>query len=434
MIFERPLMLATRFLGRKGAGGFSRHVIGAVIGITISIIPLVVVLEVTNGMISGITQRYLEIGTYHIQVRNPVGVSRKDESGVIDIINSIEGVKTVFPVVTGVGLAYSGNARTGVALKGYRADYWKNDPGIRKYLKIESGAFDLSEENYALVSSEAAKTLKIKIGDTFKLLTAKKLKNGKTLLKPSYFTVKGIFSTGYYELDSISVYINIERGSKLFNSPDARFLGVKIDNPDRDIPKISRLIKAKLPFRWYVFTWYELQKPMYESFASTKKMLLFIMLLIVLVASVNIASALTMLVIEKEMDLAILKSTGIHSDVIVSSYVYSGFLIGLSGTVLGIIIGLMFAVNINELFHGIEYIINSGRYLIHLAAVPFVNKPFSKVVLLSSAYYLDYIPVKVRFIDILFIGVSAVSLSTAAAVIPAVRAGRLKPMEVIRRH
>ena len=434
MIFERPLMLSARFLGKKGKERFSRHIVGAVLGIIISLIPLVVVLEVTNGMISGITKRFLEIGTYHMQVRNPAGFTPEEESEVIKLIKDVKGVKTVFPVITGVGLAYSGEGRTGVALKGFSSGYWKNDREVRKYLEIESGIFDLDTEDSAMVSSQTAEVLKVKTGDRFKILTAKKLKNGKTLLKPSYFTVKGIFSTGYYELDSVSVYINISRAQKLFSGPGSGFIGVKISDPDKDIEKISSLIRSRIPFRWYVFTWFDLQSPMYESFSSTRKLLLFIMLLIVIVASVNIASALTMLVIEKEMDLAILKSTGVDQKIIVSSYVYSRFVIGLAGTILGISAGLLLAVNINEIFHGIEYFINGLRYLLYIAGRPFSDTSFSRVTLISSAYYLDYIPIKISFTDILVTGIASVSLSTAAAVIPAVRAGKIKPMEVIRRH
>ncbi len=434
MIFERPLMLASRFMGKNRQGNISRHIIGAVLGITISLIPLVVVLEVTNGMISGITKRYLEIGTYHLQARNYTGFSPNEESEAIGIIEKIPGIKTVFPVVTGVGLAYSKDGRTGVSLKGFSSDYWRKDIDIHNYLSIDTGEFDLTAEDSALVSSEAARILNVAPGDKFKVLTAKKLKSGKTLLKPSYFTVKGIFSTGYYELDSVSIYINIKRGSRLFSNSGSRYLGIKTEDPDRDISALAARIRSSLSSNWYVFTWYDLEKPMYESFSNTRKLLLFIMLLIVLVASVNIASALTMLVIEKEKDVAVLKSTGVSSKIIMTSYIYSGFTIGLAGTVLGIGSGLLLAVNINELIHGLEYFLNLARYIFHAAAAPFHSVPFSKVVILSSSYYLDRIPVRISFKDIMMIGISSVALSTAAAVFPAVSAGKIKPMEVFRRQ
>ncbi len=434
MIFIRSIQLGTRFMAGKGRQNISKHIIGAILGIAISLIPLVVVLEVTGGMISGITRRYLEIGTYHLQIRNYVSSLSGQEEEAVKIISKIQGVKTVFPVVQGVGLAYSPEGRTGVSIKALPEDYWEQDKDIHQFLSIVSGSFDLSTADSAMLSRGTAEKLKVKAGDRIKILTAKKLGSRKTLLKPSYFTVKGIFSTGYYELDSLSVYISRDRGLKLFSDPMSHYIGVKIVNPDTNIEQMAGKIRRVLKHNWFVFTWYDLEKPMYESFKTTQSLLLFIMLLIVLVAAVNISSALIMMVMEKETDVAILKSTGVSGKIITSAYLYSGFAIGFIGTFTGIAAGLLLAVNINELIHGIENLLNILSGLLQFLLTPFSSVSFGKIVLIDSTYYLDHIPVKINFTDIFIIGSASILLSTIAALIPAVRAGRIKPMEVIRRQ
>jgi len=434
MMLARSLKLGTRFMTGKSSSTLSRHIVGAIIGIAVSLIPLIVVLEVTTGMISGITNRYLEIGTYHIQVRNYTKIIPAEEKNILSEIKRIPRVRAVFPVITGVGLAYSAGGKTGITLKALPGNYWDLDKGIHRYLLIKSGQFDLTSEDAAMVSVETARNLKVKPGDRIKILTARKIGFNRTVLKPSYFIVKGIFSTGYYELDSLSVYINIHKGEELFSGPENHLIGIKVDNPEKDSHSIASLIQTILPANWFDLTWFNLQKPMYESFKTTKSLLLFIMLLIVLVASVNISSALVMMVIEKEGDIAILKSTGVTGGTIVNAYIYSGFIIGLLGTMLGTVLGLFFAVNINKIIHGMDWILNFGTGILHTLLSPFTQVDFARISLFNSTYYLDYIPIRIDFISIFIICSSTVVLSILAALIPALRAGRIRPMEVMRRQ
>ncbi len=428
------VQLGIRFMTGRGNGGLTRHILGAIFGIAVSLVPLVVVLEVTSGMIDGITDRYLEIGTYHLQVRNYTHIGLSEETDIIEALKAVPGIRVAFPVVHGVGLAYSSGGRTGVTVKALSRNYWKEDTGIHRYLKIISGRFDLTSKDSVMVSSGTAEKLGVRVGSRIKLLTARSLPDGRTLLKPSYFVVKGIFSTGYYELDSLSIYINLRTGEKLFNTPDSRFIGIKLIDPQRNITRVTRRIQSMLQHNWFVFTWYDLEKPMYESFKTTKMLLLFIMMIVVLVAAVNISSALVMMVMEKEADVAILKSTGVSSNAISTAYIYSGFLIGLMGTAAGIAVGLLCAVNINGVIHAIQVVLNFSESVLQIILSPFTQMTFNRIVLLNSAYYLDRIPIVIDFRSIFIISAGSVFLSTLASVIPALRAGRIKPMEVIRRQ
>ena len=113
MIRLFPFFFAFRILLKKSNTKLFRHIRGAVIGAAISLVPLVVVSEIADGMIQGIVSRYIEVGSFHIQARLPSG-SPEDEAAALDIISATEGVEMVFPCVQGSGILYAENGRTGI--------------------------------------------------------------------------------------------------------------------------------------------------------------------------------------------------------------------------------------------------------------------------------------------------------------------------------
>jgi len=173
---------------------------------------------------------------------------------------------------------------------------------------------------------------------------------------------------------------------------------------------------------------------MYKTFETTKNLLLFIMILIVLVASVNISSALVMLVIEKNHEIAILKSTGASPAGITRAFVATGFVIGAVGTAGGMGLGLLAAVNINAVIAGLQWLINAVVALWQLVLSPFVHESAIHVTLLSTSYYLDRIPIRLDWQDLGVIAFLSIFLSTVAAWFPARRAGAIRPIEVMRRY
>ena len=179
-----------------------------------------------------------------------------------------------------------------------------------------------------------------------------------------------------------------------------------------------------------MYTWHDFNQSQYENFASTKLMLLFVMFLIVLVASVNISSALVMLVMEKRKDIAILKSLGASNVGIGLSFVLTGGAAGLLGTIIGIPLGLLCAVNINSIITLFENIINIFNKLIYFIADKGEYIPIS---LLDPAYYLETIPVVISGKEIGIIIVGTILLSILVSIIPAKKAGKEKPLDIIRK-
>jgi lipoprotein-releasing system permease protein len=427
-----PLFLGFRTLfGSKAGGTVTRHLIGAVLGVGFSLIPLIVVLEVSGGMIEGITRRFIEVGSYHLQLKSYAKMADGDIQNTIDRVRSITGVERTFEVVFGEGLVYSPVGRTGVSIRSVPEDYYRDDPMLQEYLSFSGGSFDLDGPRKALLSEEVARKLGVSAGDRVKLLTAKTMPGRKPILRPSNFLVTGVFSTGYYELDSLSMYISMEKGRALFSESSDRIIAVKTDDPYRKVNRIAADIRSAVSADWYVYTWYNLEKPMLESFKTTRNLLIFIMIIIVIVASFNISSSMIMLLLDKEPEIAVLKSTGVHPKDIVRSFIATGFFIGLTGMLLGMGLGLTLAVNINGIISGLEGAINGIAVFVSRA---FGDGAIGEITIFDENYYLEKIPIRLQFIEIFSAGFFTLMVAVGASFFPARRAGRIRPLDILRRH
>lgn len=418
------VFLGFRMLFRSHASRkTTRHLVGAIIGIGLSLVPLITVLEVSGGMIEGITRRFIEIGSYHMQIRNYSPYNKDEADHVLSLVAAHEEVKRCFPVIFGEGLVYSPGAKTGVSVRSLPPDYYSSDEDLQTFLSIDSGEFRLDDQSDALLSKEVAGLLDVEIGDRVRLLTARTMPGRAPILRPTMFTVRGIFSTGYYELDSLSMYIPLVAGEVLFNEAGSRILGVKVADPYGNIESVAKELQSALPNGWFISTWYRLERSMLESFQSTRNILIFIMVLIVIVAAMNISSSMIMLVMEKEPEIAMMKSMGVRPSSIRRAFLYTGLFIGLTSVATGITFGLLVAVNINELIRGLEFFIN------------WITGPFTNSVqLFDRSYYLEQIPIRINLIDVCGTAMGTLLLSAAAAYFPARRAGSVKPVEILRKH
>jgi lipoprotein-releasing system permease protein len=419
----------------RGKGGTARYLRGAVIGIAISLVPLIVVMEVSTGMIEGITARLLEVGTYHLQLALPPDTTIERLGKLADSIGSLSGVVAAVPERQGTALLVSSHGAAGVSVRFVPPDAFQRDAGFRSFVTVRDGASDLTRIDSLLASSAMAASLGIKAGDRVTLLTTYG-ENMSGLPRLTPLTVAGIYETGYQELDATLAYAPLALADRVLSPLTARtMIGIKVADPFGDLSAISRAAAAAAGGSVRVATWREIESARLGSFSTTKALLLLIMALVVVVASVNVSSSVLMILFERRFDLGILKSVGASPRSLALSFLCAGFATGLLGTVLGIAAGLLVAVNINEVMAGLEWIVNQGIALASLARSSFdpSAQPIGSFTLFNSAYYLKQIPIRIDPREVIAAAIAALALSAAASYVPAARAARTRPLEVLRK-
>jgi len=415
------LFIASRYLlGRGREGG--RYLRGAAAGIALSLVPLVVTLIVADGMIRGITDRYLELGTGHLEIYD--FSAEADVLRLRDTVAAFPGVTGAWPERQGLGLLVGPRGKSGATVRAVEADFLR-DPGTRRYLKVLSGSAALDDAQSALLGEELARTIGAGVGDTVRLMTLRTGADGRSIPRLSPFVVAGIVSSGYRDLDALWFLISYQAGLRSLPRETSRtFLSVKIDDPYSGAADYAAALARELGDQRQVYTWKELQVSQYRSFEATRQLLLFIMALIVAVAAVNVASATSMLAVERRKDIAVLKSFGADPGGTTGVFMLAALLTGLAGSIVGIALGLGIGYTVNEIIHGLEQALGAVSRLFNGGTVT----------LLDPEYYLESIPVVVDWAAVAGIGVLTVLGSLLAAWPPARRAGKLQPTEILRKY
>lgn len=413
--------IAFRYLlGRAKEGG--RYLRGAVAGIALSLIPIVVTLIVADGMIRGITDRYIEMGTGHLQAYNYNDL--QDLDSMIEKIQHVDGVTGYWKERQSLGILVGKNGKTGVSIRATEPGFWENE-GSKKYLEIIEGSSILENDREILLGTALAENLGIQVGDTVRLMTVRVSSNGSNIPRLTPLTVKGIVSSGYRELDAAWCLMTYSMGIQILPADMSNnHLILKIDNPYEDADRISMELGFLLGARHYVYTWKQLQRSQYSSYESTRQMLIFIMALIVIVAAVNVSSATSMLALERHRDIAVLKAFGTSPKSISGIFLRASFLTGIFGSIFGISLGLILGRFINQIIRGLEWFLG------------FISSIFGggNVTILDPEYYLEEIPVIIDWKAIIAIGFFTVLCSVAASWIPSRKAGKTVPTELLRKN
>jgi len=457
MIASMIVSLCVRFSFGAGPSRNAaiRRVRGAVLGIALSLVPLVLVLEVANGMIEGISSRFIETWSSHVQL---VGPSSDDPAALEAIAGKVVAAGLAvqaFPEVQGLGLLKGSTAASGATIRAVSPAMWDGDAGFRSYMKMRAGEFSLQQPNDMVVGIALAQKLGISVGDRVRLLTYRS-ESWAGLPKVSTFMVRGIVGSGYQELDRYWLFIPLERGMRIIDPASARTtINCKVtDAFELPNPLVNRggiihpqgtsakalawaeyaeALEEQSGRQWFPLSWYESQESQFEHFLGTKNILLFVMVLIVLVATLNVLSSMILLVFEKQHDIAMLKSMGAGPSDVARVFLLIGGLAGASGAVLGIGMGSLLSQFINELIYVMEMMINLFARLAFMVGHGFVEQGFQKLELLNPEFYLERIPVRVHVNDLLFIAMLTVSLSFLASWVPARKASQLKPIDILRK-
>ncbi len=415
-----------------------KSLFGAVLCIGLSIVPLVVVTSITNGMIDGMTRRIIGLSSSHIQAYVAPNISRvKTAQAFLDYadeMGEVRGVTGVYPEVEISAIAAGKSGRSGIELRALERDIFVRNSSFEELFEVCDGDLssfvNASEEEKrfpAVIGKKLAEDLELKAGDTFRIITTKTAgDSGKISPKLTSFTLAAVVSSGYQELDQFWVFIPLEAAYSSLSMESASY-NVMFETADAFSPDLVR-IQKKLSenFGRYanVYRWDQIHTAEFENFSSTKVMLVFVMMLIVLVATVNISSAIVMLVMERQKEIAILKSIGAKPGGITSAFLMAALACGAGGLITGLPVGIILTIFSNQIVHGLEKCVNiisamSGGGEVHL---------------MDPAYYLSEIPVEIPGKQIILIAAAVLLLSLLVSWLPARRAGREKPLDILRKN
>ncbi|MDR3355969.1 MAG: ABC transporter permease [Spirochaetaceae bacterium] len=417
------IFIAFRYLIGRGNKG-NRYLLGAALGIALSMVPIMVTMIVADGMIRGITDRFIELGTGHLQIwpRQPLWDASAPDA-FMDTASAADGVTGVWREIDGIGIILSTAGKTGASIRAVDPSFWQ-DEGSRRYLEVTDGSALLEADNEILLGGDLARETGAVVGGPLRLMTLRVAADGRTVPRTTLFTVKGIVSSGYHELDALWCIISYDAGSRILSGEISHdFFVVKVDEPYDRADVAALEIASALGGAAAVYTWRELQSSQYSSYESTRQMLILIMALIVLVAAVNVSSAVSMLVIERQRDIAVLKSIGASAAETRRIFLLCGLMTALAGVIPGLALGLALGCNINDMIRALETVLSFVSALMRGAPVK----------ILDPGFYLQEIPVIVDWKAVALIGCLTVLCSVVSSLFCAGRAGKSRPLDLLRK-
>ncbi|MBN1523514.1 MAG: ABC transporter permease [Spirochaetales bacterium] len=425
---------------RKGEKTRPRMLI-SMISIALSLIPVMVTIVVTNGMIEGITARIIEFESGHLQLTLDFEEEARQVAKSLPAITALSTVKAAYMERQGLGLFFHEKNKMLVSIRAVPDTIYEDDEGFRQYVTLSDGGFDLSPRNSVVVGKALAEEYNLGVGDSIRVYTFRGdfSDSSPRGARVNRLKITGIFSVGYQELDKNVLFVSSRDGSVMlpFKNSETR-LKLKVAWPSMDLDSIAVMtenVLSQYNVNGYMMSWQKVNKNHYSAYETTKWLLFLIMMLIVMVATFNIISSMIMVVLDRIQEIGILKSIGASPGMIMFSFVFVGLCTGFSGTFFGVFLGLLCAVNINELIAAAESVMNGAIYGFHSLLSLFGNPPPAEAIrLLNPEYYLEHIPIRIELWEIGIVCFFTLFISAFFALFPAIMAARTKPLEVIRKH
>jgi lipoprotein-releasing system permease protein len=427
------LFVGFRYLKSKKAQGFiSFNTLLSVLIVFIGVFILIVVLSVMNGFQGQIKNKILDVDS-HIVVSTLAGeidgAAIKNYREIADKIKKIDNIVSVNPYVQGQGLFRFKRNIGPIMIRGMGS---KDDipVDITKFITSNKKAFCMERGIY--IGEEMASNYGIKTGHQVELIVPKGRLTALTGITPGIgrYKVLGFFKTGYYDFDTKLIMMSLADSQSLFSLGDVAYsVGVKIDDIYK-MNKMSSLIQSAIGFEYVTMTAEQRNHNLFYALKLEKLIMTVILFLVIVASGFTIMGTIVMVVMEKRRAIGILKSMGAKPSSIMIIFVLEGFLIGVIGTFLGVVLGLAASLNLEAIIIWIEDVINAVMtYSYQL----FDLGVFYRISIVpTNVYYIDSIPTEISPEFVVFIAASAIFLSTFAAIFPAWQASRQKPVETIR--
>ena len=402
-------LIALRNLKPKRKEGFLKVIsVFSFVGIMLGVAILIIVMSVMNGFRTELTNKILGFNP-HLTIK-PYNNEKINKDFKDKLNNTFPNIQ-ISDSYSGEGVVINNDYAKGIIIKGLDSKNEKNSFFLKKILvegqngKIKNGEI--------IVGKELAIELNLAIGDKINILSSAYISTPfGGLPKQETYSVKGIFSSGFYEFDKNVVFLNLNETLRFFNKTNRDTnLEIYLANPLK-----ADDVKDKIGImnnNFYVYSWIDLNKSFFSALKVERNVMFIILTLIIIVAAFNIISGLTILIKNKTKEIAILKTLGLSDNSIIKSFFLTGFTIGLIATVFGIIFGILFSENIESIRVFLSFLLNVEIFP-------------------SDVYFLDEMPSEISLFSIMIIFFFSLTITSFASLIPAIVISKMSTIRALK--
>lgn len=408
--FER--MMAGRYLRARRKEGFVSVIAGfSLLGIGLGVATLIIVMAVMNGYRQDIMSRILGVNG-HIEVQG-VEFSIADYDARGDAIRQIPGVESVLPQITGQVMATTGGVTSGAVVRGVRGEDLAARTVVSENIILGSlPAFTRSEG--LMIGVRMADRFRISVGDKLTLISPKgNVTAFGTAPRLKDYPIVAIFDVGMSDFDSSIIYMPLDLAQTYFKYPGS-VTGIEVQVSDPDQARfIAREVMETTGSGVRVLSWEQTNSTLFNALQVERNVMFLILTLIIVVAAFNIIAGLIMLVKDKGRDIAILRTMGATRGMIMRVFFLAGASVGATGTILGLILGIVFCENIEAIRRVLETLTGTDLFS-------------------AEIYFLSTIPADMDWSEVTSVVLMALGLSFAATLYPSWRAALTDPVEALR--
>ena len=411
----RPIELSIglRYTRAKRRNHFISFIsLSSMLGVALGVMALIVVLSVMNGFENELRDRILGM-TAHASVVEP-GRSLRDWESLEDTLKQQPHVLGVAPFIRTQAMLTNGGGVQGALIRGILPEK-EPEVSVVADRMIQGQLTDLKSGDFNIVLGYAlANALRANVGDKVTIVAPQPNSTPAGIVpRLKRFNVVGIFEIGMNEYDSSLAIIHIDDAKKLFKIKDG-VSGIRLKLDDMfNAPTISRDIVKQLPGHYGVVDWTQYHTNFFKALKTEQTVMFVILTLIIAVAAFNIVSTLIMVVTDKQADVAILRTLGMTPGSIMWVFIVQGVIIGLVGTIMGIIGGVLLALNVENI-------------------VPWIEKKLHTEFMPQNVYVISGVPSDLQWSEVINIGIVAFVLCLLATIYPAWQAARTQPAEALR--
>lgn len=417
--FNRPLpfelFVGLRYTRAKRRNHFISFIsLTSMVGIGLGVAALIIVLSVMNGFQEELRSRILGVAS-HLQISGPNNML-DDWTVVANTTANVPHVQAAAPYIMAQGMLSYGQAVQGAIIRGVLpADEDKvaelgSHMRAGKLSDLQAGEFGI------VLGAELAQSLGVVLGDKVVVMAPQgQFTPTGVVPRIKQFRVVGLFQIGMYEYDAGLALIHLDDAAKLYRM-DHSVSGVRLKLDDLFLaPQVARQLAGRLANQgsYYISDWTEQHANFFRAVQMEKRVMFIILALIVAVAAFNIVSTLVMAVTDKRADIAIMRTFGASPRSIMQIFIVQGALIGVIGTVIGALFGVLIALNIETI-------------------VPFIERVFHVQFLAKDVYYISDLPSHLLWSDVITITLLSFMLSLFATLYPSYKASRTNPAEALR--